>query len=55
MNYFKDHTYLPATKEEYVIEIDKALKEDNKELRKNEFLTHQVTHGKFVIIYDQIE
>jgi len=34
MAYFKDHTYLPSTKEEYVIEIDKALKENSPELEK---------------------
>lgn len=34
MEYFKEHTYLPVTKEDYVIEIDKALKDDNPELRK---------------------
>ena len=57
MNYFKDHTYLPATKEEYVIEIDKALKEDNKELRK-ERISYASGHTweNFVNkIYDQIE
>ena len=57
MNYFKDHTYLPATKEEYVIEIDKALKEDNEEIRK-ERITYASGHTweNFVKkIYDQIE
>lgn len=34
MNYFKDHTYLPVTKEDYVIEIDKALIEDSPKLQK---------------------
>lgn len=34
MAYFKDHTYLPVTKEDYVVEIDKALKEDSIELQK---------------------
>ncbi len=34
MAYFKDHTYLPKTKDEYVVEIDKALKEDSPELQK---------------------
>ncbi|MFK5856522.1 MAG: glycosyltransferase [Bacteroidota bacterium] len=34
MNYFKDHTYLPTSKEEYITEIDKALKEDSSKLRK---------------------
>lgn len=33
MAYFKDHTYLPTTKEEYVTEIEKALKEDSPELQ----------------------
>jgi glycosyltransferase involved in cell wall biosynthesis len=32
MAYFKDHTYLPSNKEEYVIEIDKALKENSPKL-----------------------
>lgn len=35
MSYFKDHTYLPVTKEDYVVEIDKALKEDTPELQKD--------------------
>jgi glycosyltransferase involved in cell wall biosynthesis len=38
MNYFKDYTYLPSTKEEYVIEIDKALNDDTSELRKKRIL-----------------
>lgn len=57
MNYFKDHTYLPATKEEYVIEIDKALKEDTPELRK-ERIVYASGHSweNFVEkIYEQIE
>ena len=33
MAYFKDHTYLPTTKEEYVVEIEKALEEDSPELQ----------------------
>ena len=33
MAYFKDHTYLPSSKEEYVTEIDKALKEDSPKLQ----------------------
>jgi teichuronic acid biosynthesis glycosyltransferase TuaH len=32
MEYFRDHTYLPSTKEEYVTEIEKALKEDSPQL-----------------------
>jgi len=35
MEYFKDHTYLPSTKEEYVTAIDRALKENNPELEKS--------------------
>jgi glycosyltransferase involved in cell wall biosynthesis len=57
MNYFKDHTYLPATKEEYVIEIDKALKEDTPQLRK-ERIVYASGHSweNFVEkIYEQIE
>jgi len=38
MNYFKDYTYLPSTKEEYVTEIDKALHDDTPELRKERIL-----------------
>ena len=34
MAYFKDDTYLPVTKEDYVVEIDKALKEDSPKLQK---------------------
>ncbi len=34
MEYFKDHTYLPSNQEEYVEAIDRALKEDSPELRK---------------------
>ncbi len=34
MEYFKDHTYLPSTKEEYVVEIERALKEDSPALAK---------------------
>ncbi len=33
MEYFRGYTYLPSTKEEYVIEIEKALKEDSPELQ----------------------
>lgn len=33
MDYFKDHTYLATTHEEWVAVIDKALKEDSKELQ----------------------
>lgn len=35
MAYFKDHTYLPVTKEDYIVEIDKALKEDSPELQQS--------------------
>jgi len=35
MEYFKDHTYLPVTKEDYITEIEKALKEDSPELQKD--------------------
>ena len=34
MSYFKDYTYLPLTKEEYVENIEKALKENSPELEK---------------------
>ncbi len=34
MEYFRGYTYLPSTKEEYVKEIEKALKEDSPELQK---------------------
>jgi len=32
--YFNDYSYLPSTKEEYIIEIEKALNEDNSNLQK---------------------
>jgi len=57
MNYFKDYTYLPATKQEYVIEIEKALNEDSPNLHE-ERIAYASTHswGNFVKkIYDQIE
>ena len=57
MNYFKEHTYLPSTKEEYVIEIDKALEEDTPKLREKR-ITYASGHswGNFVKkIYQQIE
>ena len=34
MAYFKDYTYLPKTKEEYITAIEKALREDSPELQK---------------------
>ena len=34
MEYFRGYTYLPSTKEEYVKEIEKALKENSPELQK---------------------
>ncbi len=55
--YFKENTYLPVTKEDYVIEIDKALKEDTPELR-IERIACATEHSweNFVDkIYDQIE
>ena len=57
MAYFKDHTYLPATKEEYIIEIDKALKENSPELEKKRIaLASEHTWENFVQkIYDRIE
>lgn len=57
MNYFKDHTYLPVTKEDYVVEIDKALKEDNPEVQK-ERIEYASSHSweNFVKkIYEHIE
>lgn len=57
MAYFKDHTYLPVTKEDYIIEIEKALKEDSPELRaKRVECASGHTWENFVNkIYDQIE
>lgn len=57
MEYFKDHTYLPSNKEEYIIEIDKALKEDNAKLRE-ERIAYASEHSweNFVKkIYEHIE
>ncbi len=57
MAYFKDSTYLPLTKEDYVVEIDKALKEDSPELIEHR-LKVAASHswGHFVEkIYNQIE
>ncbi len=57
MAYFKDYTYLPSTKEEYIVEIDKALKENTPELEKSR-IAYAKTHSweNFVSkIYDQIE
>ncbi|MBU1012720.1 MAG: glycosyltransferase [Bacteroidetes bacterium] len=52
MAYFKDITYLPSTKEEYIIEIDKALKEDSPELAKKRIaVASSHSWGNFV---DQI-
>ncbi len=56
MAYFKDITYLPATKEEYVTEIDRALKEDSPELAKKRIAV-ATSHSweNFVSkIYDQV-
>lgn len=57
MNYFKDHTYLPVTKEDYVVEIEKALKEDSPKLRAERIeCASGHTWENFVNkIYDQIE
>jgi glycosyltransferase involved in cell wall biosynthesis len=57
MAYFKDYTYLPATKEEYVTEIDKALKENTPQLEQSR-IEYASTHTweNFVSkIYDQIK
>ena len=43
MEYFRDYTYLASTKEEYIVMIEKALQENNKEfqaMRRNFALTH---------------
>ncbi len=57
MAYFKDHTYLPVTKEDYIIEIEKALKEDSPALRAERIeCASGHTWENFVNkIYDQIE
>jgi len=57
MAYFKDSTYLPSSKEEYIIEIENALKEDSPELIGHR-LKVAASHswGHFVDkIYEQIE
>ncbi len=56
MAYFKDHTYLPSTKEEYITEIDKALKENSPELEKERIAyASEHTWENFVQkIYDHI-
>jgi len=57
MNYFKEYTYLPTSKEEYVVEIEKALKEDSEELRKaRRYFASKHTWENFVNqIYGYIE
>lgn len=57
MSYFKDHTYLPTTKEEYVTEIEKALKEDSPVLQeKRKAYAGEHTWENFVSkIYKYIE
>ncbi len=57
MAYFKDHTYLPSSKEEYVVEIEKALKEDSPELRKKrmEYAGEHTWENFVKKIYDYIE
>jgi glycosyltransferase involved in cell wall biosynthesis len=57
MAYFKDHTYLPTTKEEYVTEIEKALIEDSPELQQSrKDIAGEHTWENFVNkIYEYIE
>lgn len=57
MKYFKDYTYLPSTKEEYVIEIEKALNEDNNNLQKQriEFAKEHSWENFVNKIYNYIE
>lgn len=57
MAYFKDHTYLPSNKEEYVVEIDKALKENSPKLEQERIdCASGHTWGNFVEkIYEQIK
>ena len=57
MNYFKEYTYLPTSKEEYVVEVEKALKEDSEELRKaRRYFASKHTWENFVNqIYGYIE
>lgn len=57
MSYFKNHTYLPSTKEEYVTEIEKALNEDSPSLQaKRKAYAGEHTWQNFVSkIYKYIE
>ncbi len=57
MAYFKDHTYLPSSKEEYVTEIERALAEDSEEKRKERIaFAGEHTWENFVKkIYNYIE
>lgn len=57
MEYFKDHTYLPSNKEEYITAIERALKENTPELEKTRIeCASEHTWENFVAkIYDQIE
>ncbi|MEA3445148.1 MAG: glycosyltransferase [Bacteroidota bacterium] len=57
MNYFAEHCYLPANKEEYVEMIEKALKENNQELEKSRkaFANQHTWENNVKNIYDLIE
>ncbi len=57
MAYFKDYTYLPTTKEEYVTEIDRALKEDSPELQqaRRDFAGEHTWENFVAQIYKYIE
>lgn len=57
MNYFKDYTYLPSNKEEYIVEIDKALKENSSKLGQEriDYASGHTWENFVQKIYDQIE
>ncbi len=57
MEYFKDYTYLPTTKEEYIIEIEKALREDShaKQKSRRDFAAEHTWENFVGKIYHYIE
>ena len=56
MSIFKEHTYLAATKEEYVTLIEKALAEDNAELQeaRKQFASAHTWENSVAEIYKAI-
>jgi len=57
MAYFKDYTYLPTTKEEFVVEIEKALAEDSPimQKRRRDFASKHTWENFVGKIYNFIE